>query len=121
MQALTAMQAGEALSAMLAVLSLPILGVRLGSGELKSITIRNVPEEVHRRLRIRAAQNGRSLEAEMRAVLGALAFAGERRARAKAQRSNAEDTPLSLTAGDLAMAADEARRKVRDILESEGR
>ncbi|GJE71060.1 hypothetical protein CHKEEEPN_2602 [Methylorubrum podarium] len=36
---------------------------------LASITIRNVPDEVHRALRIRAAQHGRSTEAEIRAIL----------------------------------------------------
>lgn len=33
------------------------------------ITVRNLPEEVHRALRVRAAQHGRSTEAEIRDVL----------------------------------------------------
>jgi plasmid stability protein len=33
------------------------------------VTIRNVPEEVHRAIRVRAAQHGRSAEAEMRDIL----------------------------------------------------
>ncbi len=33
------------------------------------LTVRNVPEEVHRALRVRAAQHGRSTEAEVRAIL----------------------------------------------------
>lgn len=33
------------------------------------LTIRNVPEDVHARLRIRAARAGRSMEAEVRAIL----------------------------------------------------
>ncbi|MBK4992975.1 Arc family DNA-binding protein [Pseudomonas sp. S37] len=36
---------------------------------MPSITVRNVPEEVHRAIRIRAAQHGRSIEAEMREIL----------------------------------------------------
>ncbi len=36
---------------------------------MPSITIRNVPEEVHRALRVRAAQHGRSAEAEIRDIL----------------------------------------------------
>lgn len=36
---------------------------------MPSITIRNVPAEVHRALRVRAALNGRSAEAEVRAIL----------------------------------------------------
>lgn len=35
------------------------------------LTVRNVPEEVHRALRVRAAENGRSIEAEVRAILEA--------------------------------------------------
>lgn len=34
-----------------------------------SITVRNVPDEVHRALRVRAAQHGRSTEAEIRTIL----------------------------------------------------
>lgn len=36
---------------------------------MPSVTIRNVPDEVHRALRVRAAQHGRSAEAEMREIL----------------------------------------------------
>ena len=36
---------------------------------MPSITIRNVPDDVHRALRVRAAQNGRSAEAEIRDIL----------------------------------------------------
>ncbi|MGH3521818.1 MAG: FitA-like ribbon-helix-helix domain-containing protein [Mycobacterium sp.] len=33
------------------------------------LTVRNLPAEVHRALRMRAAQHGRSTEAEVRAIL----------------------------------------------------
>ena len=36
---------------------------------MASITVRNVPDEVHRALRVRAAQRGRSAEAEIRDIL----------------------------------------------------
>jgi plasmid stability protein len=36
---------------------------------MASITVRNVPDEVHRALRVRAAQHGRSAEAEIRDIL----------------------------------------------------
>lgn len=36
---------------------------------MPSITVRNVPEEVHRALRALAAQHGRSVEAEIRDIL----------------------------------------------------
>lgn len=33
------------------------------------LTVRNLPDEVHRALRVRAASHGRSTEAEVRAIL----------------------------------------------------
>ncbi len=36
---------------------------------MASLTIRNLPDEVHRALRVRAARNGKSTEAEVRAIL----------------------------------------------------
>ncbi|GGA81196.1 hypothetical protein GCM10011385_39310 [Nitratireductor aestuarii] len=36
---------------------------------MASLTIRNIPDEVHRALRVRAAQHGRSVEAELRNIL----------------------------------------------------
>ena len=35
------------------------------------LTVRNIPDEVHRALRVRAAQHGHSMEAEVREILGA--------------------------------------------------
>lgn len=42
------------------------------------LTIRNVPDEVHRALRARAAQHGCSAEAEVRAILRAALIPAER-------------------------------------------
>lgn len=36
---------------------------------MSAVTIRNLPEETHRALKHRAAQNGKSTEAEIRAIL----------------------------------------------------
>jgi len=36
---------------------------------MRSVTVRNVPDEVHRAIRVRAARHGRSIEAEMRDIL----------------------------------------------------
>ncbi|MDE0196953.1 MAG: hypothetical protein OXK78_02095 [Caldilineaceae bacterium] len=36
---------------------------------MATLTVRNVPDEVHRALRVRAALRGRSTEAEVRAIL----------------------------------------------------
>lgn len=36
---------------------------------MASITVRNVPDEVHRAIRVRAARHGRSAEAEIREIL----------------------------------------------------
>ena len=38
---------------------------------MPAVTIRNLPEEVHRALKVRAALHDRSTEAEMRAILEA--------------------------------------------------
>ncbi len=44
---------------------------------MATLTVRNLPEETHRRLRVRAAKAGRSMEAEARAILTAAAVAEE--------------------------------------------
>ena len=36
---------------------------------MPAVTIRNLPEETHRALKLRAAQHGRSTEAEIREIL----------------------------------------------------
>lgn len=36
---------------------------------MANVTVRNLPDEVHRALRMRAAEHGRSTEAEVRAIL----------------------------------------------------
>jgi len=36
---------------------------------MATLTVRNLPDEVHRALRVRAALRGRSIEAEVRAIL----------------------------------------------------
>ena len=36
---------------------------------MPAVTVRNLPEEIHRALKLRAAQNGRSTEAEIRHIL----------------------------------------------------
>ena len=36
---------------------------------MATLTVRNVPDAVHRALRVRAARHGRSAEAEVRAIL----------------------------------------------------
>ena len=50
------------------------------------LTVRNLPDEVHRALRVRAALRGRSTEAEVRAILG-----GNRPAGRKGRPGNAAD------------------------------
>ena len=55
---------------------------------MATLNIRNLPDEVHRRLRVRAAEHGRSMEAEARAILAAALTGEETRDRPK--RSTAE-------------------------------
>lgn len=45
---------------------------------MASITVRNLPDEVHRALRVRAAAHGRSTEAEVRDILAKAALPEER-------------------------------------------
>ena len=45
---------------------------------MASVTVRNLPDEVHRALRIRAATHGRSTEAEIREILEAIVMPPER-------------------------------------------
>ena len=54
------------------------------------LTVRNLPDEIHRALRIQAAHNGRSMEAEVRAIL---ATAVERKDPTQAHE-DAEDQQL---------------------------
>lgn len=45
---------------------------------MPAVTIRNLSEEVHRALKVRAAHHGRSAEAEIRAILEAAVRPAER-------------------------------------------
>ncbi len=45
---------------------------------MASVTVRNLPDEVHRALRIRAATHGRSTEAEIREILEKIVMPPER-------------------------------------------
>ena len=45
---------------------------------MRAVTIRNLPEEIYRALKVRAAQNGRSTEAEIRDILRSAAQPPER-------------------------------------------
>ena len=43
--------------------------VRNGAMKMAMLTVRNISDEVHRALRVRAAQRGHSMEAEVRQIL----------------------------------------------------
>ncbi|ARO32771.1 plasmid stability protein StbC (plasmid) [Rhizobium sp. NXC14] len=45
---------------------------------MASVTVRNLPDEVHRALRVRAAMHGRSTEAEIREILETIVRPPER-------------------------------------------
>ncbi len=45
---------------------------------MSSITVRNIPDETHRALRVRAATAGRSTEAEVRAILESIVRPADR-------------------------------------------
>jgi len=56
-----------------------IMTMRNGRAEMAVLNIRNLSDEVHRRLRLRAAKSGRSMEAEARAILTAACVAEKSR------------------------------------------
>ena len=70
------------------------------------LTVRNVPDEVHRALRVRAAQHGRSAEAEVREILSAALVPSQRLLLGEALASLGRE--LALTDNDVA-ALDAAR------------
>ncbi|WP_242128639.1 Arc family DNA-binding protein [Sphingobium sp. Sx8-8] len=67
---------------------------------MASITVRNIPDEVHRALRVRAARHGRSTEAEIRFIL-------EQAARPEGRRLMG--AALSETWGANGLTAEETR------------
>lgn len=78
---------------------------------MTAVTIRNLSEETHRALKLRAARHGRSTEAEMRAILDAAARPEERvrLGSAMAERSRRigltnEDVEALETGGDQRLA-----------------
>ncbi len=66
------------------------------------LTVRNVPDEVHRALRMRAAQHGRSTEAEVREIL-ASAVKPEKRVR-MGDALGAPCRKVGLTDEDIALS-----------------
>jgi plasmid stability protein len=60
---------------------------------MATLNIRNLPAEVHRRLRVQAAEHGRSMEAEARAILSRTCLDGGQRRMTK--------TELQREAGEL--------------------
>jgi plasmid stability protein len=48
---------------------MPASNAQKGIVNMAMLTVRNLPDEVHRALRVRAAQHGRSMEAEVRDIL----------------------------------------------------
>lgn len=74
---------------------------------MPAVTIRNIPEEVHRALKLRATHHGRSAEAEMREILEAAVRPANR------VRLGAALSALSRDAG-LTNADFEALEQARD-------
>jgi plasmid stability protein len=66
---------------------------------MPAVTIRNLPDEVHRALKVRAAEHNRSTEAEMRAILEA-AVRPEGRVRLGTALAEASRT-MELTNADI--------------------
>ncbi|WP_298227941.1 hypothetical protein [Gryllotalpicola sp.] len=65
------------------------------------LTVRNVPDEVHRALRVRAAEHGRSTEAEVREILAEAVVPQQRILLGEALAALGRD--LELTENDIAV------------------
>ncbi|MCH2394633.1 FitA-like ribbon-helix-helix domain-containing protein [Oceanibaculum sp.] len=83
---------------------------------MAAVTIRNLPEEVHRALKVRAAQHNRSAEAEMRAILEA-AVRPEGRLRLGTAMADVS-RKMGLTNADVE-ALEESLEQVRDTRPAE--
>lgn len=75
---------------------------------MRSITVRNIPEEVHRAIRVRAAMHGHSTEAEVRSIL-------EQAARPEGRvKLGSLLTSIAREAGGLTDAEAESINQLRD-------
>jgi plasmid stability protein len=81
---------------------------------MATLTIRNVPEEVHHALRIRAAENGRSMEAEVRDLLARTVISG-RQKKVSPQKSRAAIARLQKMV-DEAYRDDRPKDAVSDLI-----
>ena len=79
---------------------------------MAAVTIRNLPEETHRALKVRAARHNRSAEAEMRAILEAAVRPAERVRLGTALAESA--AALGLGNADVEALA-QSEQAVRDI------
>jgi antitoxin FitA len=68
---------------------------------MATLTVRNLPDEVHRALRVRAARHGRSTEAEVREILAMVVKPEERLRMGDALAALGRD--LDLTNEDFAV------------------
>lgn len=74
---------------------------------MATVTIRNLPDAVHRALKVRAAQHGRSTEAEIREILGQAAMPADR------VRIGDELTTLGQAFGGLDLPTERSRKPMR--------
>jgi plasmid stability protein len=75
---------------------------------MATVTVRNLPDEVHRALRVRAAHHDRSTEAEIRAILEATVRPPER------IKLGSLLAPIAHEAGGLTDAEAERFNQLRD-------
>jgi antitoxin FitA len=80
-------------------------------GGMASITIRNVPADVHDELAARAARSGQSLQEYLLAALTSLAARPDVRTVLDRARARVEATGSGLSAEQILEALDEGRRR----------
>jgi plasmid stability protein len=81
---------------------------------MATLNIRNLLDDVHRRLRVRAAEHGRSMEAEARAILTE-ACSAARRYRATAEEAMAKARRLQAFIDEL-YGGEKPKNVVDDLL-----
>ena len=83
---------------------------------MKVLTVRNLPDEVHRALRLRAAKNRRSTESEVREILASVVIPKQRVQMGTAMAAIARGNELT---DEDVLAFEKVIEEARDVLPAE--
>ena len=85
---------------------------------MASITIRRLPESVHRALKLRAARNGRSTEAEVRTILAAATQAADDQVSLGTRLASVAQEAAALTDEEICQLEELRSRKIARMKEA---